>query len=241
MRPDGRRADELRPVSLQRGVSLYAEGSALVSFGDTRVLCTASVENGVPSFLRGSCRGWVTAEYALLPRATPVRTPRGQNPRGFEIQRLVGRALRSVVLLDRIGERTIYIDCDVLQADGGTRTAAITGGFVALVDALDCLRRQGILTSLPVRDFLAAVSVGIVEGEKVLDLSYEEDSRATVDLNLVGTGKGLLVEVQGGAEGEPFPWNQFEELLGLARRGIKELVSVQRRALGELGEEIASK
>lgn len=228
-------------MAIERGVSLYAEGSALVSFGDTRVLCTASVESGVPPFLRGSGRGWVTAEYALLPRSTPTRTPRGQNPRGFEIQRLVGRVLRSVTDLHRLGERTIYVDCDVLQADGGTRTAAITGGFVALVDALDCLRRQGMIPSLPVRDFLAAVSVGVVEGEKVLDLSYEEDSRASVDLNVVGTGKGLLVEVQGGAEGEPFSWDLFADLLSLARRGIEELVAIQRRALGDLGGEVASR
>jgi ribonuclease PH len=228
-------------VSIERGVSLYAEGSALVSFGDTRVLCTASVENGVPPFLRGSGRGWVTAEYALLPRATPSRTPRGPSPRGFEIQRLVGRSLRAVVDLERVGERTVYVDCDVLQADGGTRTAAITGGFVALVDALDCLRRQGLISELPVRDFLAAVSAGVVEGEKVLDLSYEEDSRASVDLNVVGTGKGFLVEVQGGAEGEPFSWDLFGELLSLARQGIGELVTLQRRVLGDLGEEIAAK
>lgn len=228
-------------MTIERGVSLYAEGSALVCFGDTRILCTASVENGVPPFLRGSGRGWVTAEYALLPRATPTRTPRGSNPRGFEIQRLVGRSLRAVVDLERMGERTVYVDCDVLQADGGTRTAAITGGFVALVDALDCLRRQGLISDLPVRDFLAAVSVGVVEGEVVLDLSYEEDSRASVDLNVVGTGQGLLVEVQGGAEGKPFSWQLFEELLSLARRGIEELSALQRRVLGDLGEEIAAR
>jgi ribonuclease PH len=236
-RPSQRTPGELRPVRIQRGFTRHAEGSVLVEFGDTRVLCTASVEERVPPFLKDSGRGWVTAEYGMLPRSTNTRTDREaargkQSGRTQEIQRLIGRALRAVTDLAGLGARTIHIDCDVLQADGGTRTAAITGGFVALHDALTWLVSRGSLSSIPVRDLVAAVSVGIYQGTPVLDLDYAEDSACGCDMNVVMTGAGDFVEVQGTAEGATFSRREMDELLGLAQRGIAQLVSEQRRALG---------
>jgi ribonuclease PH len=236
-RPSGRAADELRPVRIQRGFTRHPEGSVLVEFGDTRVLCTASVEDRVPPFLKDSGRGWVTAEYGMLPRSTNTRTEREaargkQSGRTQEIQRLIGRSLRSVVDLTSLGGRTIQVDCDVLQADGGTRTAAITGGFVALHDALTWLAGKGAFPSVPVRDFVAAVSVGVYEGAPVLDLDYAEDSTSGCDMNIVMTGAGSFVELQGTAEGATFSRAEIDALLGLAQRGIAQLVSEQRRALG---------
>ena len=235
MRADGRRLDQMRPVEIQTGYLLTAEGSALIEVGSTRVLCAASVEQTVPQFLRGSGKGWVTAEYAMLPRATVSRSPRESvrpSGRTQEIQRLIGRALRSVVDLAALGERTIILDCDVLQADGGTRTAAITGAFVALSISVQQLVQFGILRSSPIRDSVAAVSVGIIAGEPMIDLAYEEDSRAEVDMNVVMTGAGRFVEVQATAEQKSFDDVQLGELLALARRGAAGLVKVQREALG---------
>ena len=237
MRPSGRETQHLRAVRLTRGYTRHAEGSVLVEFGDTKVLCTASVLGQVPPFLRGKGRGWVTAEYGMLPRATHTRGDREaargrQSGRTQEIQRLIGRALRAVIDLPALGEHTIHVDCDVLQADGGTRTAAITGAFVALHDALSWMRGAGMIAALPVKDFVAAVSVGIYEGVPVLDLDYAEDSACQTDMNVVMTGAGRFVEVQGTAEGEPFARGELEQLLGLAARGIAELVAHQRRALG---------
>ncbi len=237
MRPSGRRADELRPVRLQRRFTKHAEGSVLVQFGDTHVLCTASVEERVPPFLRDTGRGWVTAEYGMLPRATNTRTDREaargkQSGRTQEIQRLIGRALRAVVDLAQLGEHTVQIDCDVMQADGGTRTAAITGAFVALHDALAWMKGKGLIATLPVRDFVAAVSVGLYQGAPVIDLDYAEDSACQTDMNVVMTGAGRFVEVQGTAEGEPFARAELDQLLALAGRGIAELIAQQRRALG---------
>jgi ribonuclease PH len=236
-RPSGRAAHELRAVRIERGYTRHAEGSVLVAFGDTRVLCTASVEERVPPFLKDSGRGWVTAEYGMLPRSTNTRTDREaargkQSGRTQEIQRLIGRALRAVTDLSALGPRTLQIDCDVLQADGGTRTAAITGGFVALHDALTWLVSKRLLPSVPIRDFVAAVSVGMYQGGPVLDLDYAEDSACGGDLNLVVTGRGRFVEVQGTAEGETFSRAELDALLALAERGIGELVAHQRRALG---------
>jgi ribonuclease PH len=236
-RPSQRKPDELRTVRIQRGFTRHAEGSVLVEFGDTRVLCTASVEERVPPFLKDSGRGWVTAEYGMLPRSTNTRTDREaargkQSGRTQEIQRLIGRALRAVTDLAALGPRSIQIDCDVLQADGGTRTAAITGGFVALYDALTWLQGRNLLSALPVRDFVAAVSVGVHQGTPVLDLDYAEDSACGCDMNVVMTGAGNFVEVQGTAEGETFSRKELDALLALAHRGIAELVAHQRRALG---------
>jgi len=237
LRPSGRAPDALRPIVLSTGVNKHAEGSCLVQFGDTQVLCTASVEDRVPPFLRNSGRGWVTAEYGMLPRATNTRTDREaargrQSGRTQEIQRLIGRALRAVIDLSALGERTIQVDCDVLQADGGTRTAAITGAFVAVHDALAWMRAQGMIAALPVRDFVAAVSVGVFQGVPALDLDYAEDSACDTDMNVVMTGAGRYVEVQGTAEGEPFSREQMDSLLELASAGIQELIGHQRRALG---------
>jgi len=236
-RPSGRRPDELRSVRLTRGFTRHAEGSVLVEFGDTRVLCTASVEERVPPFLRDTGKGWVTAEYGMLPRATNTRTDREaargkQSGRTQEIQRLIGRALRAVVDLPTLGPRTIQIDCDVLQADGGTRTAAITGGFVALHDALSFLKNKNLLTGWPLKDFVAAVSVGIHGGAPLLDLDYAEDSSCDTDMNVVMTGAGRFVEMQGTAEGAPFSRAEADALLALAENGIAELIAHQRRALG---------
>jgi ribonuclease PH len=237
MRPSGRKPDELRAVRLQRGFTRHAEGSVLVEFGETRVLCTASVEERVPPFLKDSGRGWVTAEYGMLPRSTNTRTDREaargkQSGRTQEIQRLIGRSLRAVVDGASLGQRTIHLDCDVLQADGGTRTAAITGSFVALHDAITWLQGKKLLATHPIRDHVAAISVGMFNGVPVLDLDYAEDSKSGCDMNVVMTGAGNFVEVQGTAEGEPFARPELDALLGLASRGIGELVRAQKKALG---------
>ncbi len=236
-RPDHRRADELRRVRLTRGAMKFADGSCLVEWGDTKVLCSASLQEKVPAFLKGRGTGWVTAEYGMLPRATQERSEREASRgklggRTQEIQRLIGRSLRAVTDLAQLGERAIWIDCDVLQADGGTRCAAITGGFVALVDCLLRLRRSGALSTLPVRDFVAAVSVGIVNRAPMVDLAYREDAAADVDMNVVMTGRGAFVEVQGTAERRPFSQPDLARLLALGGRAIRELVALQRKTLG---------
>jgi ribonuclease PH len=238
-RPDGRAPDELRPVSYELGFQEWAAGSVLFSMGRTRVLCAASVADEAPRWLRGTGRGWVTGEYSMLPASTAERTPREiarGRPAGRtqEIQRLIGRALRSVTDLARIGERTITIDCDVLQADAGTRTASITGGYVALAMALRALEREGLVQAGVLRGSVAAVSVGLVDGEPRLDLSYDEDAVAEVDLNVVMTGEGAFVEVQGTAEGAPFARDDLDRLLDLARDGIVALTEVQRSALAAI-------
>ena len=238
MRPSGRSLDQLRPISLEPGFSRYAEGSCLVKFGETHVLCTASVDEKVPPFLRNSGRGWVTAEYGMLPRSTHTRTDREaargkQSGRTQEIQRLIGRALRAVVDLPAMGERQINIDCDVLQADGGTRTASITGAWVALHFAFERLIKDGKLTANPITGQVAAVSCGLFEGTAVLDLDYPEDSKAQADANFVLTGDGGIVEVQGTAEDKPFSEAQFMELLNLAKKGVGELAHLQRLAIGK--------
>ncbi|HPE90814.1 MAG TPA: ribonuclease PH [Synergistales bacterium] len=241
-RIDGRAPGDLREISILRGCSRFAEGSALVDFGATRVLCTASVEEKVPLFLRGSGKGWVTAEYSMLPRSTEIRTPRdsvrgGISGRSHEIQRLIGRSLRAGTALELLGERTVWIDCDVLQADGGTRTAAITGGFVALVDALRWLFARRCVDTIPLKCFVAALSVGKVDGEIVADLCYGEDSRAEVDFNIVMNEFGDFIEVQGTAEGEVFSRKELVEMLDLAGSGISSLIDIQKSALGFTGEE----
>jgi ribonuclease PH len=235
MRPSGRAPDELRPLSFVRGYTAHAEGSVLVGFGGTRVLCTASVEDGVPSFLRGTGQGWVTAEYGMLPRATHTRSAREaargkQSGRTQEIQRLIGRALRAVVDLKALGERTVTLDCDVLQADGGTRTAAITGGFVALADAIDTLIKRRALSANPIHGQVAAVSVGIYRGIPILDLDYAEDSNAETDMNVVMNSGGAFVEVQGTAEGHAFRRHELDRLLDLASQGIARLHEAQQSA-----------
>ena len=236
LRNDGRQFQQLRPITLNRHFTRYAEGSVLVEFGATKVLCNATIEETVPPFLRGKGQGWVTAEYSMLPRATHTRSPRESSKgkvsgRTHEIQRLIGRSLRAVIDLSALGERTIQIDCDVIQADGGTRTAAITGAWVALADALNGLVAQGKLPTSPLRDTVAAVSVGIVGGVPMLDLCYEEDVRAEVDMNVVVTGDGRFVEVQGTAEAEPFTVAELDLLRDLALRGCAELVLLQQKAL----------
>jgi ribonuclease PH len=237
LRADGRRPDQMRTVRITRNYTRHAEGSVLVEFGDTRVVCTASVEDKVPGFLKGKGQGWLTAEYGMLPRATHTRSDREaargrQSGRSLEIQRLIGRSLRSVVDLGAFGERTIQIDCDVLQADGGTRTASITGGFVAAHDALTWMRARGWIDRVPARDFVAAVAVGMHAGQALLDLDYAEDSACETDMNVVMTGAGQFVEVQGTAEGAPFSQADLERMLALARVGIGELVAAQKRSLG---------
>jgi ribonuclease PH len=234
-RPSGRAADELRPVSFTRGFTDHAEGSVLVAFGGTRVLCTASIEDSVPPFLRGKGQGWVTAEYGMLPRATHTRSPREaakgkQSGRTQEIQRLIGRALRAVVDLKGLGERTVTIDCDVLQADGGTRTAAITGGYVALADAIDTLLKRRAVSANPLHGQVAAISVGIYRGVPVLDLDYAEDSNAETDMNVVMNSGGAFVEVQGTAEGHAFRRHELDQLLDLATQGISRLHAAQLSA-----------
>jgi ribonuclease PH len=236
MRPSKRAPDEMRLVSLEKGVARHAEGSCLVKFGHTHVLVTASLEEKAPPFLKGSGKGWVTAEYGMLPRSTHERMRREaaqgkQSGRTQEIQRLIGRSLRAVVDLTALGERQIVLDCDVLQADGGTRTASITGGFVALSQCLDFMKKTGMVTKPTLKDHVAAVSCGISSGTAVLDLDYDEDSHAETDANFVLTGSGGLVEIQGTAEGAPFTDEQFAELLRLARKGIGELVSLQKEAI----------
>lgn len=236
-RIDGRKPDQLRPVRITRQYNKHAEGSVLIEVGDTRVICTASVEDKPPLFLRGAGKGWVTAEYGMLPRATGTRTAREAargkiGGRTHEIQRLIGRALRSVVDLPALGERTIVIDCDVIQADGGTRTASITGAFVALVDAVNKLKAHGLIKTMPVNDFIAATSVGRLAGQVILDLCYEEDSAAEVDMNIVMTGAGRFVEVQGTGEEASFSRQEINQMIDLAQEGIERLINYQKEVLG---------
>jgi len=236
IRLDQRSAGDLRPVKITRGYLRNAEGSCLIELGQTRVICSASVEDKVPPFLQDKGSGWVTSEYGMLPRATDRRTVReavrgAQGGRTQEIQRLIGRSLRAVTNLQGFGSRSIFIDCDVIQADGGTRTASITGGFVALVEAFDTLRRRGIFTKLPIRDMVAATSVGLVQNQVLLDLSFEEDSRAEVDMNVVMTGAGQLVEIQGTGERGTFTEAQMAQLFQSAKAGIERLIALQREAL----------
>ena len=239
VRSDRRMPNKMRPVKIEKGYMKHAEGSCLIEVGNTKVICTATVEEGTPNFLNGTQQGWITAEYGMIPRSTGRRmireAARGKvGGRTHEIQRLIGRSLRSVVDLLGLGERTIWIDCDVIQADGGTRTASITGAFVALVDALFWMKRQGMIKKIPLRGFVAATSVGIVDGENVLDLSYEEDSNAEVDMNVVMTSDGGFVEVQGTAEGVPFTKKQMDEIVDLAKKGIQELIDLQTKTVGDL-------
>jgi ribonuclease PH len=239
MRNDNRTADQMRPVKITPNYLAIPEGSALIEVGNTRVICTASIEETVPPFLRNSGKGWITAEYAMIPRATLTRTPRESSKgriggRTHEIQRLIGRSLRAVADMKKIGERTITVDCDVIQADGGTRTASITGAFVALGIAVERLMASGALKALPIRDFVAATSVGIVDGTVVLDLPYDEDSRAEVDMNFVMTGSGKFIELQATAEQHPFDDVQLAEMMRLAKKGCNELVELQRTLLPKL-------
>ena len=242
-RRQGRAVDALRNVRITPNYTKYAEGSVLIEMGETKVICTASVEDRVPMFLRNQGRGWVTAEYAMLPRATDQRTPResgrgGPSGRTQEIQRLIGRSLRAVAAMNKLGERTITVDCDVIQADGGTRTASVTGGFVALALAMNKLKEEGKISVLPLSDFVAAISVGIISGTAMLDLDYSEDSKADVDMNVVRTGAGLYVEVQGTAETGPFSREQMDRMLELASLGIDRLVAAQTEALGPIAERV---
>ena len=238
MRPSRRTADELREVKITRHYTKHAEGSVLVEFGDTKVICTASVDRGVPRFLKGSGQGWVTAEYGMLPRSTTDRMGREaargkQGGRTLEIQRLIGRSLRAAIDMKALGENTINIDCDVIQADGGTRTASITGACVALVDAIRHMQRKKVIKTDPLKHMIAAVSVGVYKGSPVLDLDYPEDSSAETDMNVVMTDEGGFIEVQGTAEGAPFSQNEMTAMLALARSGIEEIVEIQKRALAE--------
>ena len=240
IRPSGREPDQMREVKITRNFTCHAEGSVLVEFGNTKVICTASVDRGVPRFLRGSGSGWVTAEYGMLPRSTGSRCDREaargkQGGRTVEIQRLIGRSLRAALDLNKLGENTITIDCDVIQADGGTRTASITGAYVALVDAINVLKqdKNGAMKGNPLKHEIAAISVGIYEGEPVLDLDYAEDSKAETDMNVIMTGAGGFIEVQGTAEGAPYTQDELNKMLDLAQKGIKELAEIQRKALAE--------
>ena len=238
-RSDGRAPNQMRTVSIKKNFIKHAEGSVLIQVGDTKVICNASVEEKVPPFLRDKKRGWVTAEYSMLPRSTHTRMSR-ESSRGKvsgrtqEIQRLIGRSLRAVVDMEQLGERTIWIDCDVIQADGGTRTASITGAFVAMCLAMKQLKKEKKIETIPVKDFVAATSVGILEGKKILDLDYSEDSVAEVDMNIVKTGRGGFVEIQGTAEQEPFSDKDMEAMLSLAHKGIKELIALQKKTIGSL-------
>lgn len=246
LRKDGRQENELRPVTITTGFNKYAEGSVLIEFGDTKVICTASVDERVPPFMKGGGKGWVTAEYSMLPRATQSRNHREAvkgklGGRTMEIQRLIGRALRSVVNLDALGERTITLDCDVIQADGGTRTTSITGAFVAMALAVNKIVEQHKLNVFPITDFLASVSVGIHQDQALLDLNYAEDSSVKVDMNVVMTGSGEFVEVQGTGEEAPFSRKEFDQLIGLAEDGIQSLIQQQKEVLGPLSERIGVK
>jgi len=237
LRTDGRTPADLRPVKVTRGYLKFAEGSVLIEMGDTKVICAATVEERVPPFLTGKGKGWMTAEYAMLPRSSQRRIQRESSAgkvggRTHEIQRLIGRSLRAVTDLSALGERTIYIDCDVIQADGGTRTASITGAYIAVYETLEALVKKGVISSMPVLDSVAAVSVGIVGGRALLDLNYDEDSTAEVDMNIIMTGSGKFVEVQGTAETEPFSKESLAELISLASKGISELASIQKNSLG---------
>ncbi|WJE14566.1 ribonuclease PH [Halobacillus sp. ACCC02827] len=247
MRSDHREVNELRTVTIETDYVKHPEGSVLISFGDTKVICNASVEDRVPPFLRGQGKGWITAEYAMLPRATEQRNIRESSKgkvsgRTMEIQRLIGRSLRAVVDLDKIGERTIWVDCDVIQADGGTRTASITGAFVAVVLALGKLVKKGTLKELPITDFLTAISVGVLpDGKEILDLCYEEDSKAQVDMNVIMTGKGEFVELQGTGEEATFSMQQLQKMLSLAEKGVSDLIVLQEEAIGKWAETISNK
>ena len=237
MRKDGRQYDKIRPIKIARNYIKHAEGSVLISAGDTRIICSASMEEKVPPHLRNTGTGWVTAEYSMLPRATNKRNVRDRistSGRIYEIQRLIGRSLRSVINLDLIGERTIIVDCDVIQADGGTRTLSITGGFIALVEALHKLKRSKIVERYNIEDYLAAISVGIVDGKPMLDLNYDEDFRASFDMNVVMTGKGKIVEVQGTAEEEPLTGKDLNILIALAKKGIDDIINIQKETIKEL-------
>lgn len=243
MRIDGRNASQMRPVKITRSYIKHAEGAVLIEVGDTKVICTASVEEKVPSFKKDTGEGWVTAEYSMLPRATAVRNQRDinklkMNGRSQEIQRLIGRSLRAVVNFSMLGEREIIIDCDVIQADGGTRTASITGAFVALVDACKSLVDKGMIEKIPITGFVAATSVGVVNGQEMIDLAYSEDSNAIVDMNVVMTDKNEFIEVQATGEEAPFNRDQLDKLLKLAEKGISDLIEVQRDVLGSLSKEI---
>jgi len=238
-RTDGRAAGAIRPTRITPDYTMHAEGSVLMESGNTKLIITASVEDRVPPFMRGTGKGWVTAEYGMLPRATNTRTQREATAgkvggRTQEIQRLIGRSLRSIMRLTELGERTIWVDCDVIQADGGTRTAAITGGFVAMALAIDRLKQRGLLAQIPIQDYVAATSVGVVGGTPMLDLAYDEDSKADVDMNVVKTSDGRFIEVQGTAEGPPFPRDTLDDLLSLADRGIAALITIQRQLLNDL-------
>jgi len=235
MRKDKRNPDEIRQIKVQRNFIKYAEGSCFIEAGNTKVICTASLEKSVPHFLKGTGSGWVTAEYSMLPRSTQTRNLRDRiSLRAFEIQRLIGRALRSVVNLKELGEKTIWIDCDVVCADGGTRTTSIIGGFIALVDCLNKLLNEGIIKTLPIKDFLGATSVGIWHNQYILDLTYEEDVEADVDMNVVMTGKGEFVEIQGTAEGKTFSKKDLDNLLSLAKKGIEEIIDLERNLFKDI-------
>ncbi|HPL99644.1 MAG TPA: ribonuclease PH [Bacillota bacterium] len=244
-RIDGRNNEQIRPVKIIRNYLKHAEGSVLIEMGDTKVICTASVDDKVPPFIKGTGKGWITSEYGMLPRSTEVRKPR-ESARGridgrtMEIQRLIGRALRSIVNLEKLGEITIYIDCDVIQADGGTRTASITGSYVALVDALYKLVQQEKLDEVPLNGYIAAVSVGIKDGEAILDLNYSEDSTCQVDMNMVMTDRGEFIEIQGTGEESPFNKVQLQEMMELAEKGIQELIEIQKRSLGEIADKVGT-
>ena len=236
MRTDGRKPTQMRKVKITRNIMKFAEGSCMIEVGSTKLICTASVENKVPHFLRDKGSGWITAEYGMLPRSCNTRIAREasrgkQSGRTQEIQRLIGRSLRSVVELEKLGERTIWIDCDVIQGDGGTRTAGITGSFIALSDALTTLKKRNIIDEIPIKDYVAAVSVGIVNGELCLDLNYEEDSAADVDMNVIMTGKKKLVEIQATAEKNAFSKKDLDKLILFAEKGIKKLITLQKKAL----------
>ncbi len=234
-RNDGRAWDEIRKVNITRNYLKYAEGSCLIELGNTKVICAASVDENVPPFLKGTGNGWVTAEYGMLPRSCQTRIPRNKDSgRTYEIQRLVGRSLRAVTDTRNMGERTIWIDCDVIQADGGTRTASITGSFIALVDALNKLKKDGLIYGIPVKEFVAATSVGMLNGDLLLDLNYEEDSRADVDMNIVMTSQGEFIEVQGTSERKTFNKAQMDKLLELAKKGIEELIDIQVNLLKDI-------
>jgi len=239
-RSDGRELETLRPVKITRNYMKHAEGSVLIEMGDTKVICSASLEERVPQFLKNTGKGWITAEYSMLPRSTHTRTPRDSltgrgSGRAFEIQRLIGRSLRSVTDLSGFGERTIWIDCDVIQADGGTRTASITGAYVALVDAFRKMVKDGLIEKIPIKGSVAAISVGKVDGKVLLDLNYEEDSRAEVDMNVVMTGDGKFVEIQGTAEESVFTRREMDELTRIAQKGIKQLIRIQKNVLERKG------
>lgn len=246
MRSNGRTSEQLRPIKMTAGTNKFAEGSVFIEVGDTKVICTATVDEKVPHFMKGQGKGWVTAEYSMLPRATQTRNQREAargklSGRTMEIQRLIGRALRSVVDLHALGERTITLDCDVIQADGGTRTTSITGSFVAMAIAIDKIVHQHRLPVFPITDFLASVSVGVVGNEAVLDLNYEEDSKAKVDMNIVMTGSGEFVELQGTGEDRPFSRKELDELLSLGEHGILEMIKLQKETLGPIAMKIGSR